>query len=126
MAGADLLNGGTGTPAVSQRSESGQGILGAKEGKGIVAVLSSRMSAGGYSLAHCHDNVTCLVIRQFYQRLVVYFQQNKKRRRSRKGKCHAKSMMSNEVNERLKRDTQHVPLRQNTEEKVRGKELKTV
>jgi hypothetical protein len=35
-------------------------------------------------------------------------------------------MMSNEVNERLKRDTQHVSLRQNTEEKVRGKGLKAV
>ena len=44
-------------------------------------------------------------------------------------------MMSNEVNERLKRDeylflvgtqTQYVPLRQNTEEKVRGKGLKVV
>ena len=34
--------------------------------------------------------------------------------------------MSNEVNERLKIDTQHVPLRQNTEEKVRGKGLKAV
>ena len=34
--------------------------------------------------------------------------------------------MSNETNERLKRDTQHVPLRQNTEEKVRGKGLKAV
>ncbi len=40
--------------------------------------------------------------------------------------CHAKSMMSNEVNERLKIDTQHVPLRQNTEEKVRGKGLTAV
>ena len=56
MAGADL-SGGTGTPAVSQRSESGQGILGAKEGRGIVAVLSSRMSAGGCSLAGRRDNV---------------------------------------------------------------------
>ncbi len=27
-----------------------------------------------------------------------------------KEKCHAKSMMSNEANERLKRDTQHLPL----------------
>ena len=35
-------------------------------------------------------------------------------------------MMSEETNERLKRDTQHVPLRQNVEEKVRGKELKKV
>ncbi len=43
-----------------------------------------------------------------------------------KEKCHAKSMMSNEANERLKRDTQHVPLRQNAEEKVRGKGLKAV
>ena len=35
-------------------------------------------------------------------------------------------MMSNGTNERLKIYTQHVPLRQNTEEKVRGKELKVV
>ena len=28
-----------------------------------------------------------------------------------KEKCHTKSMMSYEANERLKRDTQHVPLR---------------
>ncbi len=34
--------------------------------------------------------------------------------------------MSNEGNERLKRDTQHVSLKQNTEEKVRGKGLKSV
>ena len=34
--------------------------------------------------------------------------------------------MSNEANERVKRYTQHVTLRQNTEEKVPGKELKTV
>ena len=67
--------------------------------------------------------------------MVVYFQQDKERRRSGqcerficvskfifirikkdegqgKEKCHAKSMMSKETNERLKRDTQHVPLRQ--------------
>ncbi len=44
----------TGT-AVAQRSEAGQGILGAKEGKGmwvwsamVLTVLSSRMSAGGW------------------------------------------------------------------------------
>ena len=43
-----------------------------------------------------------------------------------KEKCHSKSMMSKEANERLKRDTQHVPLRQNTEEKVRGMGLKAV
>jgi hypothetical protein len=43
-----------------------------------------------------------------------------------KEKCHAKSMMSKEASERLKRDTQHVPLRQNTEEKVRGMGLKAV
>ena len=35
-------------------------------------------------------------------------------------------MMSKEANERLKRDTQDVPLSQNTEEKVREKGLKTV
>ncbi len=35
-------------------------------------------------------------------------------------------MMSNGVNERLKIYTQHVPLSQNTEEEVRGKELEAV
>ncbi len=35
-------------------------------------------------------------------------------------------MMSNGVNERLKIYTQYVPMRQNTEEEVRGKELETV
>ena len=34
-------------------------------------------------------------------------------------------MMSTKANERLKKNTQDVPLRQNTEEKVRGKPLKT-
>ena len=43
-----------------------------------------------------------------------------------KEKCHTKSMMSKETNERLKRDTQHVPLTKNVEEKVRGKGIKTV
>jgi hypothetical protein len=70
MAGADLLDEGTGTPAVSQRSESGQGILGAKAGRGgmllwsamVMAVLSSRMSAGGCSLARRRDDVPCLAI----------------------------------------------------------------
>ena len=68
MAGADLLDAPTGT-AVAQRSETGQGILGAKEGKGmwvwsavVLAVLSSRMSAGGCSLAGRRDNVPCLAI----------------------------------------------------------------
>ena len=57
----------------------------------------------------------------------VYFQQNKKKGEDHgKEKCHFKSMMSKETNERLKRDTQHVPLRQNAEEKVRGKGLKAV
>jgi hypothetical protein len=37
-----------------------------------------------------------------------------------------KSMMSNGTNERLKIYTQHVPLRQNAEKKVRRKELETV
>ena len=54
MAGADRLDGYTGTPAVSQRSESGEGILSVKEGRGMwlwsdveVADLSSHMSGGG-------------------------------------------------------------------------------
>ena len=68
MAGADLLDAPTGT-AVAQRSEAGQGILGAIKGKGmwvwsavVLAVLSSRMSAGGCSLAGRRDNVPCLAI----------------------------------------------------------------
>jgi hypothetical protein len=43
-----------------------------------------------------------------------------------KEKCHAKSMMSKEANWRLKRDTQHVPLRQNTEERVQEMGLTAV
>ena len=43
-----------------------------------------------------------------------------------KEKCHDKSMMSKEANKRLKRDTHHVPLRQNAEEKVREMGLKAV
>jgi hypothetical protein len=43
-----------------------------------------------------------------------------------KEKCHTKSMMSNETNERIKIYTQSVPLRPNVEDKVRGKDLETV
>ena len=56
----------------------------------------------------------------------VYFQQNKKRRRSREGRCHAKTMMSTRANDRLRIHTQFVSLRQNTEENIRGKELEAV
>jgi hypothetical protein len=66
MAGDDLFDSPTGT-SVAQRSEAGQGILGAKEGKGmwvwsamVLAVLSSRMSAGGCSLAGRRDKMPCL------------------------------------------------------------------
>jgi hypothetical protein len=68
MSGSDLLDTPTGTVVV-HRSETGQGILGVKEGKGmwvwsvvVLVVLSSRMSAGGCSLAGRHDNVPCLRI----------------------------------------------------------------
>jgi hypothetical protein len=41
--------------------------------------------------------------------MYVYFQQNKKkRRRSRKGKCHTITMMSTITNKRLTQNTQHV------------------
>ena len=50
----------------------------------------------------------------------------KKDEDQRKEKCHTKSMMSNEDNERLKRDTQDVPLRKSVEEKVRGMGLTAV
>jgi hypothetical protein len=69
MGGTDRLNGGTGTTSVSQRSESGQGILDVKEGRGmwvwstvVLSVLSSCMPAGGCSLTERHDNVSCLTI----------------------------------------------------------------
>ena len=78
MAGADLLDAPTGT-AVAQRSETGQGILGAKEGKGmwvwsavVLAVLSSRMSARGCSLAGRRDNVPCLAKEQPTTRPPLY------------------------------------------------------
>ena len=68
MSGEDRLKATTGT-VVTQRSESGQGILGVKEGKGmwvwsgvVLSVLSSHMSAGGCSLAGHRDNVSCLAI----------------------------------------------------------------
>jgi hypothetical protein len=61
VAGADLLDVPTGT-VVAQRSEEGQGILDAKEGKGmwvcpavVLTVLSSCMSAGGSSLSKKKD-----------------------------------------------------------------------
>ena len=56
----------------------------------------------------------------------LIFSRIKKDEGQGKEKCHAKSMMSKEVNERLKRDTQHVSLRQNVEDKVRVKGLKAV
>ena len=62
----------------------------------------------------------------FKKKVKFIFNRIKKGEGQRKEKCHAKSMMSNEANERLKRDTQHVPLRQTAEEKVRGKGLKAV
>ena len=43
----------------------------------------------------------------------LFSAENNKGEDQGKEKCHAKSMMSKETNERLKRDTQHVPLRQN-------------
>ena len=40
----------------------------------------------------------------------VYFQQNKKRRRPREGRCHGKTMMRSKTNCRLKIHTQYVSL----------------
>ena len=56
----------------------------------------------------------------------LFFSRKKKDEDQGKEKCHDKSMMSNDVNERIKRDTQDVPLRQSAEEKVRGTGLKAV
>ena len=58
--------------------------------------------------------------------MCVYFQENKKRRRPREDRCHTETMMSTKANDSLKINTHHVPLRQNTEEKIRGKELEVV
>ena len=55
MSGADLLDGGTGPPVISQRSEAGIGKLDAKSGRGkydmwydwvVKSFLSSCMSVG--------------------------------------------------------------------------------
>ncbi len=66
------------------------------------------------------DKTTCLYQVKFISRRI------KKDEGQGKEKCHAKSMMSKEVNERIKRYTQHVPLRQNAKEKIREKGLKPV
>jgi hypothetical protein len=44
------------------------------------------------------------------KRCKFIFSRIKKGEGQGKEKCHSKSMMSKEANERLKRDTQHVPL----------------
>jgi hypothetical protein len=49
MSGSDRLNGDTDTTEVSQRSESGQGILGVQEGRGMW-VWSTGI--GGLVVAH--------------------------------------------------------------------------
>jgi hypothetical protein len=56
----------------------------------------------------------------------ILFSAEQKTKDQGKEKCHTKSMMSNGSNERIKIYTPYVPLRQNTEEEVRGKEIKTV
>ena len=75
-----------------------------------------------------HIFIICLLIDIIYGLLSFQFifSRIKKDGGQGKEKCHAKSMMSKESNERLKRDTQHLPLRQNVEEKVRGMGLKAV
>ena len=80
MTGTDLLNGDTDTSPVSQRSESGQGILVATGGRGIVVVLSSHMSAGDYSLARHRDNVSYLSKINFRQRLGLVTKTNQTQR----------------------------------------------
>ena len=69
MEGADLLDIGTGTPEVSPRSESGQGIImGAKTGNGMLLCMSYSGGlvvehvAGDCSLAASRVNVPCLAI----------------------------------------------------------------
>ncbi len=58
--------------------------------------------------------------------MLFIFSRIKKGEGQGKEKCHTKSMMSKENNERLNRDTQDVPLGKNVEEKVRGMGLKVV
>ena len=86
MSGSDLLDGGTGTSPspVSQRSESGEGILGVEEGRDmwlwsvvVVSVLSSHMSADGCSLVGHRDNVVCLVYK------FVYYESRKRNLKTR-------------------------------------------
>ena len=60
MTGADLLGGCTCTPAVSQRSESGQGIIGAKAGKGMLLLYSGGLD--GTHVTGRRVNVPCLAI----------------------------------------------------------------
>ena len=53
-----------------------------------------------------------------FRRVWFIFIRIKKGEVQGKEKCHSKSMMSKETNERLKRDTQDVPLRKNAEQKI--------
>jgi hypothetical protein len=61
MAGADRLDAPTGT-AVAQRSEAGQGILGAKECKVMWVWSAMVLAVLSCYLAGRRDNVPCLAI----------------------------------------------------------------
>jgi hypothetical protein len=67
-----------------------------------------------------------LQVRVDIEKVKFIFNRIKKGEGQGKEKCHTKSMMSKESNERLKRDTQYVTFRQNEEEKVQGMGLKAV
>ena len=90
MAGADLLNGGTGT-AVSQLSEAGQGIMCAKEGigkydmwYGVVCKAVMSCTSAVFSLAGGRDTVPCLAITAIFRQEVSDFMKKRKKNRAKK------------------------------------------
>ena len=96
-------------------------------------VLKYFMESGTWSFdlldfTTLHIFIICLLIDIIYGLLSFQFifSRIKKGEGQGKEKCHAKSMMSKEANERLQRDTQHVSLRQNAQGKIREKGLKVV
>ncbi len=79
-----------------------------------------------FSIPGCHTTEVCsgqscgyldvtyhfwVFQRKYSGYVSLFFIRIKKGEGQEKEKCHAKSMMSKEANEMLKRDTQHVPLR---------------
>ena len=83
-------------------------------------------------MAGHHDNVSYLVFRpgknSYMKRdgVFIFIRIKKGEGTVKGGRCQTKTMMSTKAIDRLKINTQHMPFRENTEEKIRGKDLEVV